>query len=70
MKDIISYYEDGGNSNTPADVGGEMKTQAKEWMKLLEEEFYENANPLGRRGIYLVLKKKANKRVGEYPTKR
>ena len=50
MKDIISYYEEGGNSNTPADVGDEMKTQAKEWMKLLEKEFYENANPLGRRG--------------------
>ena len=39
MKDIISYYEEGGNSNTPADVGDEMKTQAKEWMKLLDTCF-------------------------------
>lgn len=38
MKDIISYYEEGGNSNTPADVGDEMKTQAKEWMKRDEDE--------------------------------
>ena len=39
MKDVISYYEEGGNSNTPADVGNEMKTQAKEWMKLLDTCF-------------------------------
>ena len=39
MKDVISYYEEGGNSNTPADVGDEMKTQAKEWMKLLDTCF-------------------------------
>ena len=38
MKDIITYYEDGGNSNTEAAVGTEMKRQAKKWQEILKKE--------------------------------
>ena len=70
MKDIIHYYEDGGPSNATARESAEMKRQAKDWIKMLKKEFYDQANPLGRQGMYLVLKKKANKVIGNYPTKR
>jgi len=70
MKDIIHYYEDGGPSDATARESAEMKRQAKDWIKMLKKEFYEEANPLGRQGMYLVLKKKANKVIGNYPTKR
>ena len=70
MKDIIDYYEDGGPSDATPQESHEMKRFAREWQVLLKKEFYENANPLGRQGIYLVLKTKKDGDVGEYPTKR
>ena len=70
MKDIIDYYEDGGPSNATAAESAEMKKQAEKWQKLLFKEFYDNANPLGRTGMYIVLKKKEKGVIGNYPTKR
>ena len=67
MKDIITYYEDGGNSNTEAAVGTEMKRQAKKWQEILKKEFYDEKNAIGRRAMYIVLKKKY---PTDYPTKR
>ena len=67
MKDIIEYYEDGGNANTDSSVAAEMKRQAKAWQEKLHKEFYEEANTIGRKGMYLVLKKKF---PNDYPTKR
>ena len=67
MKDIIYYYEDGGKSNMPAAERTEMRRQAREWQKMLNKEFYKEGNAIGRRGMYLVLKKKSS---NDYPTKR
>ena len=69
MKDIIHYYEDGGPSTaTPAEAK-EFKEEAKDWIEKLHQEFYDNANPLGRQAMYLVLKQK-HPAEGQYPTKR
>ena len=67
MKDIIEYYEDGGNADTDAAVGAEMRRQATDWQRKLKDEFYKEGNAIGRRGMYLVLK---NKFSNSYPTKR
>ena len=67
MKDIIEYYEDGGNAGTDASVATEMKRQASNWQSKLKKEFYDEANTIGRKGMYLVLKKKF---PNDYPTKR
>ena len=45
------------------------KDWAEDWMKKLKTEFYDNANPLGRQGMYLVLKRK-HPGDNQYPTKR
>jgi len=55
MKDIIDYYEDGGPSTGTAEQKKAHKDWAEDWMKKLKTEFYDNANPLGRQGMYLVL---------------
>jgi hypothetical protein len=69
MKDIIDYYEDGGPSTGTAEQKKAHKDWAEDWMKKLNAEFYDNANPLGRQGMYLVLKRKF-RGDNEYPTKR
>ena len=33
-----------------------MKRQASNWQNKLHKEFYEEANTIGRKGMYLVLK--------------
>ena len=69
MKDIIDYYEDGGPSSaTPAETK-EFKEEAEDWIEKLQKEFYDNANPLGRQAMYMVLKQK-HPTEGQYPTKR
>eukprot|EP01047_Picozoa_sp_COSAG01_P072823 COSAG01_NODE_11689_length_1878_cov_144.896009_2_plen_483_part_01 len=69
--DIIKYYEDGGNANTPAAESAQMKQQAVDWQRKLKDEFYgtseRDGNPIGRQGMYLVLKRK---HPNSYPTKR
>ena len=70
MKDIIDYYAQGGPSNATQAESALMKQQSKEWQDLLKKEFYDNANPLGRQGLYLVLKNKKKGKIGDYPTKR
>jgi hypothetical protein len=67
MKDIIDYYEDGGPSDATRAESAEMKRQARSWMEKLQKEFYDEANPLGRTAMYIVLKKKF---PNDYPTKR
>jgi hypothetical protein len=69
MKDIINYYEDGGLSTGTAQQKQAYKDWAEDWMKKLKTEFYDNANPLGRQGMYLVLKRK-HPGDNQYPTKR
>ena len=56
MKDIIEYYEDGGNADTDPAVGAGMRRQATDWQRKLKDEFYKEGNTIGRRGMYLVLK--------------
>ena len=69
MKDIIDYYEDGGPSSaTPAEAK-EFREEAKDWIEKLQQEFYDNANPLGRQAMYMVLKQK-HPTKGKYPTNR
>ena len=41
--------------------------QSSDWQKMLQKEFYKEGNAIGRRGMYLVLKKKSR---NDYPTKR
>ena len=69
MKDIIDYYEDDGPSTGTAQQKQAYQDRAEDWMEKLKAEFYDNANPLGRRGMYLVLKRK-HPGDNQYPTKR
>ena len=55
-----------GDAGMDASVATEMKRQAKAWQEKLHKEFYDEANTIGRKGMYLVLKKKS---PIDYPTK-
>ena len=70
MKDIIDYYESGGNANLSAADRAEMKKQAKRWQEDLDKEYYDNQNPVGRNQLYIILRNKADSIIGKYPTKR
>eukprot|EP01047_Picozoa_sp_COSAG01_P027672 COSAG01_NODE_1833_length_9107_cov_7.147313_11_plen_68_part_00 len=51
--ELHEYYEDGGSSTGTAQQKQAYTDWAEDWMKKLKTEFYDNANPLGRQGMYL-----------------
>ena len=61
MDSIIEYYEGGGPTGGP-----EYKARAKQYIKMLKKEYYEEENPRGVQSLYFVLKAK-HPDDGEHP---